>query len=235
MTVDVPAARLDATLDQLAALGSVVQRTTTSTDVTKTYVDTASRITTMKASVERVRALLGQATAIAQIVTIESELAKREAELESLQATLATLDKQTTMSTVSLSLSSPATATTPVDEGSGFLYGLRHGWSAFVGFLSGLATAVGALLPFLVTIAVLGSPVVLWWRRRLAKARQAPPAGPPAPQHPSYAAAPPVAVPGQHQPATASTDPAPASAPTEAPAGAPAEPSTPDGEDSSRS
>lgn len=166
MTLQVPAAKLDAALDQLAKLGTVLQRTTSSDDVTSTYVDTSSRIATMKASIDRIRALMARTTAIDQIVTIETELSKREADLESLQATLATLDAQTTMSTVSLSLATRIAPTPAEEGGSGFLYGLRGGWSAFTSILAGLVTGLGALLPFLAALVLVGVPVRLWWRRR---------------------------------------------------------------------
>ncbi len=166
MTVQVPAAKLDAGLDQLGRLGTVLQRTTSSDDVTSTYVDTSSRIATMKASIDRIRALMARTTAIEQIVALESELAKREADLESLQATLATLDAQTTMSTVSISLATKLSPVTTAASESGFLYGLRGGWSAFTSTLGGLVTGLGAVLPFLAALALVGLPARVWWRRR---------------------------------------------------------------------
>jgi len=165
VTFAVPAAQLDAVLDQLVKLGAVVQRTSSSQDVTSTYVDAQSRIGTMKSSIDRLRALMTQTTGIDQIVRLETELSQREADLEALQATLATLDKKVTMSTVVVTLLPPGTATTAPEE-TGFLAGVRSGWTAFTGFLVGLATLVGAVLPFAATLAVLALPAVIWWRRR---------------------------------------------------------------------
>ena len=178
MTLAVPAERLDAVLDQLGRLGSVVQRTSTSQDVTSTYVDTASRVATMKASLDRLRALVAQTTTIAQIVDLETELSRREADLEALQATLASLDKQVALSTVTVTLT-PTSAPAPgVGEGSGFLVGMRHGWDAFTSAAVGVLTALGAVLPFAATLALLGLPGLLWWRRREDRADQTPAAVP---------------------------------------------------------
>jgi len=165
VTFAVPAARLDAVLDQLGKLGAVVQRTSSSQDLTSTYVDAQSRIGTMKSSIDRLRALMTQTTGIDQIVRLETELSQREADLEALQATLATLDKKVTMSTVVVTLLPTGTATTAPEE-TGFLAGVRSGWTAFTGFLVGLATVVGAAVPFAATLAVLALPAVIWWRRR---------------------------------------------------------------------
>ena len=188
MTVQVPQARLDGVVDQLAALGTVLQRTTSSQDVTSTYVDTASRVGTMQASVARLRTLLAQAKDLGQVVALEDELTKREADLESTQAQLADLQGRTTMSTVSLTLSTPATTTTPTPSGSpGFLDGLRGGWHAFVAAVVWLLAVLGAVLPFLALGAAVALPVVAWRRRRtpVVEAPEAPkPPRPPRPPRP---------------------------------------------------
>ena len=163
ITLDVPADRLDAALDQLAGIGRVVQRTSNARDVTATYVDTESRIATKKVSIERVRALLAQANGVSQVVELESQLAQREADLESLQATLATLQKKVAMSTVTVTLTTDPAAG---EEASGFLAGLQAGWRAFLSSLAFCLTAIGAALPFLGALATLGLPLLLWWRRR---------------------------------------------------------------------
>ncbi|MGV1009087.1 MAG: DUF4349 domain-containing protein [Dermatophilaceae bacterium] len=163
ITLDVPADRLDAALGQLSAVGRVAQRTSNARDVTSTYVDTESRIVTKKASVERVRALMTQASGLSQVVELEGQLAQREAELESMQATFASLQRRVAMATVTVTLS---TDPDPGGEASGFLAGLRTGWQAFLGSLVFLLTALGAALPFLAAVAILGLPALRWWRRR---------------------------------------------------------------------
>ncbi len=173
LTIDVPAERLDVALDQLSALGRVVQRTSTAKDVTATYVDTESRIATKKASIERVRALMTQATGLSQVVELENQLAQREAELESLQRSYAALQKKVAMSTVTVSLSTDPSAGA---DASGFVEGLRTGWQAFLRSLSFCLTALGAVLPFLGVLAILALPIAIWWRRRAREATQSAPA-----------------------------------------------------------
>jgi len=172
LTISVPAETLDATLDQLGRLGTVVSLSTNTADVTASYVDTQSRLATMRASIDRVRALMSRATRIGDIVALESELSSREADLESLQAQLNALDSAVAMSPVSIRLS-----TTPpkaVAASSGFVDGLKAGWDAFVSTGTVLLTALGAALPFLLVVALLGWPVVLWLRRRRASRLAAP-------------------------------------------------------------
>lgn len=182
LTIAVPAARLDPVLDQLSQLGSVTRRSSSSQDVTSTYVDTQSRLATMRSSIDRLRALMAQTTAIDQIVTLESELSRRLSDLESLQAQLAALDAQVTLSTVSVTLAAGVARTPGTGQGSGFLAGLRQGWTTFVDVLVAVLTVLGAALPFLGAVAVLAVPGVMWWRRRTRTPRELHPSPLPVPR-----------------------------------------------------
>ena len=186
VSLRVPTDQYDAVLDKLAAVGEVTARSESSQDVTAQSADVNSRVESMTASVARVRALLAQATTIADVISIESELSVREANLESLQQQQAALNGQVAMSTISLSLSAitndPLT-TEPATPDNGFIAGLNAGWAALVGFAGWVGGAVGALLPFLPLLA--GAVVLVWWllrrtRRRRAAASSTPPAPTPA-------------------------------------------------------
>jgi len=163
LTLSVPSGTLEAALDQLTRIGTVLQRNMSSQDVTTQYVDTESRLKTMRASVERVRALMAQAKDIGQVVALEGELSQREADLESLESQLGALKNSVERSTLTVSLSTPGNE--PVTH-TGFVAGLRSGWDAFTASVTGLLTAIGAVLPFAVFLALVAAPLVWWWRRR---------------------------------------------------------------------
>jgi len=170
LTLSVPADKLDSALDQLAKVGTVLNRSTSSQDVTTQYVDTQSRLKTMRASVERVRALMAQAKDLGQVVALESEMSRRQADLESLESQLAALASQVERSTVAVSLSTPGAETV---SSNGFLAGLRSGWDAFTSSTSGLFRAIGAVLPFALFFAAAAAPLVWWLRRRRTPATSA--------------------------------------------------------------
>jgi hypothetical protein len=176
----VPAEQYDAVVDKLAVLGDLTNRTESSQDVTGQVADVNSRVDSMTASVARVRALLAAATDIADVISIESELAVREANLESLQQQQAALSGQVALSTISLTLTAvtkDVTGGEPVVQDSGFVAGLHSGWSALLGFLGGFAGFLGAVLPFLPFIAAAG--LLLWWLIRLTRGHRQPPSGAP--------------------------------------------------------
>lgn len=171
LTLRVPADRLDGLLRDLKSLGSVLATEGSTSDVTAAVADVASRITSQQRSITRIRDLLAQATTIADIVRIEAELATRESALEALQARQRTLADQTDLATVRLRL---VTGAATVDAAGGFLGGLRDGWSA-LGTATGIVlTILGAVLPFLLVLALVLVPAALGYRRLAAVRRRLP-------------------------------------------------------------
>jgi len=184
LVIRVPSDAFAATVEKLSDLGTELNRGLNREDVTEAVVDLDSRIASQKASVDRTRALLARAQQISDIVTIESELARREAELGSLQARKRSLADQVTLSTITVHLVGPASAAKDEneDEPDTFLTGLSDGWNAFTATVNGLLVVFGALLPFLIALGI-PAAVLIWAlrRRRQAVGPPAAPLGPPAP------------------------------------------------------
>lgn len=178
ITVSVPAAELDTALDRLAGVGTVLHRSVTTENVTTQYADTESRVKSARASVDRVRALMTEATELADVVTLEAELSRRTADLEALESQLAALEGQVARSPVTVYLTT-APSLPAEDDDTGFLAGLAAGTEAFLTSVRVLLTALGALLPFAAAASVVVVPLLVWRRRR--RPVPAPPAGPSAP------------------------------------------------------
>lgn len=175
ITAQVPAADLTAFLDEVSALGNVDTLDVTAQDVTTQVIDLDARIAVLESSIDRLTALLDEATRVEDIIAIESELAMRQAELDSLTSQRKYLSEQVAMSTVTITMS-PITEIADVDM-PGFLSGLQTGWSAFLALIGFAITALGFLLPFLVVAAIILVPITVWLvrrsRRRSAAATQA--------------------------------------------------------------
>ena len=166
LTLRVPEVALDRVMDQVAELGTLTSRGQSSTDVTGQYIDTASRLRTQRESVDRVRALLSKATKLGEVVQIESELSRRQADLESLQAQLAALDDQTTLATLTVNLAPDEDTSAATPPQSAFVAGLADGWDALVKSVSVALTIVGAVLPFALLAAAIALPLLALRRRR---------------------------------------------------------------------
>lgn len=95
-------------LDQLGSIGEIRTQNVSASDVTERIVDLQSRINTAEASVERLRALLAEATQITTIVELENELLQRETQLETLRGQLRTLEDQVALATIVLTITEAA-------------------------------------------------------------------------------------------------------------------------------
>lgn len=164
VTVRVPSDSYQDVLAEVGELGDVSEQDVQATDVTAEVVDLESRIASLRASVDRVRALLGEAGSVDQLAVVEGELTGRETELEALLGQQWVLADQVALGTLTVHLSEDEQPA-PSEGGPGFTDGLRRGWVAFVDGGRLLLAAAGFLLPF----AVLAAPLALlvrWWMRR---------------------------------------------------------------------
>ena len=177
ITLRVPAAGYDNVITALQRIAPIVSRQETTEDVTSKMVDIGSRMQTMTASVNRVRALLSKAEKIGDVIAIESELSSREADLESLQRQQAALAGQTALSTITVVVQGSITgvkpkvapvAPPPPAARSGFTGGLANGWDAVRHIGHAGLTVVGTLLPFVPVVAVL-LLIGLYLRRRIRR------------------------------------------------------------------
>ena len=173
LTLRLPAATLNATLDKFKELGTVQEISLSAQDVTMTTQDLDARIKAMSASIERLLALLEKASDTDTLITLETAISDRQAQLESMQSEQRYYADQVSLSTVTLNLVSVADA--PVVEPNNFFTGVVAGWNAFVGFFSGLLVVFGLLIPWIALAGVITAIVLLIVKRREKK--PAPPVG----------------------------------------------------------
>ena len=166
LTLRVPGPRFSDAMTALARLGKVEQQSRSSQDVTTQVIDNDARVRAAERSIRQIENLLGRATKLGEVISIESDLARRQADLDSLKSQQKWLQDQTTLSTITLSLTRTTPRATPASEAHGFLAGLEDGWHALGGATVALLTLLGVLLPFLVLLGLVGVPAWLLRRRR---------------------------------------------------------------------
>lgn len=164
LTVRVPAGALDSVMTELSKVGTVSYRSSQSEDLTDSYVDTKARIGPMRDAVAQVRALLVKATNLSQVIQLENEVTRRQADLDSLESRLATLERRTTTSDVTVSLWTSATPAAPAP--GGFVGQLRDSWTALLDSVAVILTGLAVLLPWLVLLTVAVLVGRRWWSRR---------------------------------------------------------------------
>ncbi len=180
MVVRVPVAEFDETMTGLKGVetAELEAANTSQDDVTAKLIDTRTRMEVQRRSIERISVLFDRAESIRDIMAIEAQLSRRQADLESLQRQAAYLQNQSSQSTIVVSIDQIPLKKAKVekDDDTGFLAGLSAGWHGLTTFAVAMATLVGALLPWLVVLLVLGAPTLLVVRA--ARRRRPQPATP---------------------------------------------------------
>ena len=176
LTLRVPSAKLNATIETLKELGEVEEISLSTEDVTTEVQDLDARITALRSSVNRLTDLLATAKDTKVLIELETAITERQGDLESMEAQQRYYADQVSMSTIDLRFVSEADA--PIDTPDTFVSGLGTGWDSFVAFISGLLVVVGVLIPWLIFVGVLA--LVLWFfirraiRRSSARSATAP-------------------------------------------------------------
>ena len=177
LVLRVPVATFTTAMDDLEHLGTVVHSSSSGTDVTTQVIDVQQRLRTLRISLRDLNSFQRRATTIDQLLRFENAITQRRGEYQSLKAQRDHLVNQTSMSTIDVDISVPTahTAAPGALDHAGFLTGLRHGWTALTGTVVVALTAVGAVLPFALVLALVGLPL-WWWGRRVWRGRGATPA-----------------------------------------------------------
>jgi hypothetical protein len=165
LTLRIPSDALTDVLEKLKALGAVQEVSLSDVDVTVETQDLDARVTALRASVDRLLALLATASDTETLIKLETAISERQGELESLESQQRYYADQVSMSTITLDLVSEYTA--PAPEPDTFFSGLVAGWNALVAFFSGFIVVVGVLLPWLAVLAVIAGIVfgLVRWRQ----------------------------------------------------------------------
>ncbi|MCW2816155.1 MAG: hypothetical protein JWN84_3610 [Nocardioides sp.] len=175
LTVRVPVEEFTTAITALESLGTesegvdLITSSQNTSDVSTEVIDVDVRVALQRRSIDRISILLERASSIRDIVSIERELARREADLGSLQKRQTFLADQTSRSTITISVERPeikAAQREKEKDDDGFGAGLSNGWDAFKSVTTGLLTATGALLPFAIVLLVLAVPARILLRRR---------------------------------------------------------------------
>ncbi len=167
----VPAAHFDDAIDQLSKVGKVQSEHITGTDVSAQYVDLNARLVNAQAQLDAMRALLGKAQNINDIIAVQNQIGQITAQIEQLKGQIKYLDDNTSYSTVSVTLTeSGAPAQSTPSDSWGFVTALNAGAHNFMTTINYVVTALGAVGPYLV---LLGIGFLVWRRRRPALPRHA--------------------------------------------------------------
>ncbi len=169
ITLKIPVPAYQNVLAQLSspALGKQIAMQQQATDVTQDVANVNSLVTSEQDAIAALQGLLKRAASVAGLLQVQQQISADESTLNSLLAQQRALDHETSYATVSMTLQSTVHSVVHKKKPAqhGFVAGLAAGWRALKRATSAVLTALGAALPFLVVIAVLGGIGYAGWRR----------------------------------------------------------------------
>ena len=174
----IPVGSYPVTLGQLShRLGTQLALQQQAQEVTQQVADVNSQVTSGRAAIARLRALLSHAGSVGDLLSVQNQINQEESSLESLQAQQRALSHETSYATVTLTILGPKAKPAlhrpkpPPTLGSG----LGAGWRALRITVSWTLAFLGAIAPFAVVLAVAG---YLVYRGRRWRTGRRPAAGP---------------------------------------------------------
>ena len=104
LTLRIPAKRFNAAVASLEMLGTVTSRSIEGEDVTEQYIDVEARLKNKIVLRDRLKQLLEKATAVKDILAIETELNRVQADIDSMEGRIKSLKGHADFATVTLAL-----------------------------------------------------------------------------------------------------------------------------------
>ena len=168
ISIRVPDDKFDQALAELRELAvRVTSESTDSRDVTEEYVDLQSRLRNAEATESQYLTLLEKAEDVDDILRIYEKLSQVRRDIEQIKGRMLYLERTTSMSLISVSLTPEATAKPLARVGWSALEVLKSAARGIVIFGQWLGTAVIWLLIF---IPIWGTALgIIYWRRRKKK------------------------------------------------------------------
>lgn len=173
LTLRVPAGQLDAFAEKLKGLGTLQAISESSEDVSERYYDTASRLKTQQAKMERLTALMEKAASVEELISLESAIADTQYQIDSLTGQIQGMDSKVNDATLSLTLSEMSALDTAGSEGENLWQriqsGVAHMWRMLKTWAADAAVFLVAALPVIIVIAVIALAIKAIVKRRNKK------------------------------------------------------------------
>ncbi len=191
LTLQVPPARFDETMNDIrSAAVTVTNETSSSQDVTEEFVDNDAQIKNLTQSEQQLNTLLTKANTVGDVLAVQREITTVRGQIDRLQGRQKYLATKTSMASITVSIE-PIGVVAPEKSNStqGWDFGrtLQNAWEGSVHGLQGLATVLITIAVYLWVLPLL--LLVYWLYMRLFRANQRP-GGPGANQQPPAAPTP---------------------------------------------
>jgi anti-sigma factor RsiW len=160
LTVSIPDDRFGATIDRLAALGSVTARTVKTEDLTDSIVDSDARLRNLRREERDLLAIMDRSGKVSDVLDVEQQLADTRRQIEELDAQTQAMRRRVAYATIAIDFSDEKVATATIP---GPALQISDAWHAATQRLLDVTLALiaqllvlVAFLPYLMLLGALG-------------------------------------------------------------------------------
>lgn len=152
----VPSARFDEAVNGLSPIGKVESVNVTVQDVGEEYVDVGARVANARRLEQRLVDLLAHRTGkLADVLSVERELARVREEIERYEGRMRYLRTQASVSTLSVSIHEPYPIVAERPGTHPMRDAFVQAWRNVIGVTAGMISALGVILPLGLVIGIL--------------------------------------------------------------------------------
>lgn len=158
-TVRIPSDKFNDFLDSMTDLGQVMNKTTSTENITRTYNDNDAHIAALQKEEERLLAMMDKAETVEEMVSVEQRLTEVETELNQANSSKSAMDTDIKYSTVDVSIDEVkkySEIDKPDKYSEKLLKALKNSWHNLLIFFQELLIIILYVLPFaLIILAVI--------------------------------------------------------------------------------
>ncbi|MFN2399939.1 MAG: DUF4349 domain-containing protein [Gemmatimonadaceae bacterium] len=156
LEIKLPAARFDEAISGLSRIGKVESQVVSAEDVSEEFVDVSARVANAKRLEARLVELLANRTGrLSDVLQVERELARVREEIERYEGRMRYLRTRSAVSTLSITIHEPRPVVGERGSTNVLAEAFRNAWRNFVGFVAGLISSLGILVPVAAIVVVL--------------------------------------------------------------------------------
>lgn len=166
VTLRVPADDLDAAVEQILKLGTVLSKAVKGEDITREFVDTAARLRNLRREEDQYLRIMAMAKTVKDVLPVAKELARVRGEVERTQGHLQHMAGLVDLATVTVTLVQKEVTPAPNiwDFGTRWRNAWQSGTENLAYTLGGLVEGLARLMTALpVFLAALGLYILFWW------------------------------------------------------------------------
>lgn len=154
----IPSDKFNDFMESLSDLGQVMDKSTSTDNITRTYNDNDASIAALEKEQQRLLEMMDKATTVDEMISVENRLTTVETELNQAKSNKSSMDSDIKYSTISISLQEVnkySEVTKPVKYGEKLLKALKNSWNNLLVFFQELLIIILYILPFALVFLVI--------------------------------------------------------------------------------